>query len=179
MSDFGLDTATADLSLRIGPGGNPIANCDLAVPAGEGSILDAGDYAVITDSGGPGPYRCAGLDGLPREALSSRSMQRVRSIDSVDFTGLLNSPLTAGHSLELKPALEESAANDNVQRNWCRTWAADNRGAEGDGCDEYRVNEILFDPVTTGPDGNDGRAFVEIAGNLPSKPTASGRLGAA
>ena len=96
VSDFGLDTATADLSLRIGPGGNPIASCDLVVPGGEGSILDAGDYAVITDSSGPGPYRCAGLDGLPQGGTLVSLDAEGSLIDSVDFTGLLTSPLTAG-----------------------------------------------------------------------------------
>jgi hypothetical protein len=36
--------------------------------------------------------------------------------------------------------------------------------------------EVLFNPAASGPTGNDGRAFVELAGNLPAKPD-SGLLG--
>jgi len=176
VGDFDLETSTADLSLRIGPEETPLATCDLVLPQGD-SLLASGEYAVVTDSSGPGPYRCAGLDNLPVGGTPVQLRADDSPIDGVDFSGLLTSPLTAGHSLELKTTLEESAANDNVQRNWCRTWASDNRGAPGDGCDEYRVNEILFDPITSGPDGNDGRAFVELAGNLPAKPTAAGPSG--
>jgi len=172
VGDFDLEMSTADLSLRIGPEANPIAVCNFTVPAGPEALLSSGEYAVVTDTGGPGPYRCAGLDGLPAGGTPVQLRADDSPIDGVDFSGLLTTPLTAGHSLEVKTTSEDSAGNDNVRNNWCRTWAADNRGAPGDGCDEYRVNEILVDPVTSGPDGNDGRAFVELAGNLPSMPTS-------
>jgi len=174
VSDFDLDTRTAGLSLRIGPELTPITNCTLQLPAGDAAVLSSGEYAVVTDSGGPGPFRCAGLNGLPAGGTPVQVLADDSPIDSVDFSGLLASPLTVGHSLQLKSSLENSTGNDEVMTSWCRTWGADSRGSQGDGCDEYRVNEILFDPVSSGPDGNDGRAFVELAGNLPSMPNAGG-----
>ena len=169
--DFDLDTSTADLALRIGPVGSP--TCDLSVPAGDAAVLSSGEYAVVTDTAGPGPFKCAGVDQLPAGGTPVAVLADDSPIDSVDFSGLLTTSLTAAHSLQVKTTSEDSAGNDNVQNNWCRTFAPHSRGAPGDGCDEYRVNEILFDPVTSGPDGNDGRAFVELAGNLPAKPVSS------
>ncbi|MBA3358839.1 MAG: hypothetical protein H0U20_05225 [Thermoleophilaceae bacterium] len=174
VGDFDLDTSAAGLSLQIGPELTPITTCGLELPAGDAAVLSSGEYAVVTDSDGPGPFRCAGLDGLPAEGTPVQVLADDSPIDSVDFSGLLATALTAGHSLQLKSSLEDSTGNDEVRTNWCRTWGEDTRGSQGDGCDEYRVNEILFYPVTSGPDGNDGRAFVELAGNLPSMPTSTG-----
>ena len=64
--------------------------------------------------------------------------------------------------------------------DWCRTFAADTKGAIGDGCDEYRINEVLWRPTSSAAT-SDGRAFVEIAGNIPAlaELRATRRLGPA
>ena len=45
------------------------------------------------------------------------------------------------------------------------------RATCGDGCDEYRINEVLWRPAPT-PGASDGRCFVELAGNIPALPNS-------
>ena len=130
----------------------------------------------MTDDTGPGPFKCADVGAL---AAGGNAMQLESSgsrIDSLDTSGILTSALATGHSLELRTDRETALDNDDVTGSWCRTFAADTRGAAGDGCDEYRVNEVLFNPTSSGADGIQGRSFVELFGNLPAK-AGSGLLG--
>ncbi len=104
----------------------------------------------------------AGGDALQLESSGSR-------IDAVDTSGILTSALATGHSLQLRTGKEAAGDNDDVAGAWGRTFTADTRGAAGDGCDEYRVNEVLFNPAPAGADGIQGRSFVGRFGNLPAK----------
>ena len=93
------------------------------------------------------------------------------TIDLVPFDGsVINSPLANEHSLEfVERDDEDHRANDDVATRWCRTFVAHTKGAAGDGCDEYRINEVLFRPVAP----VDGKSFVELAGNIPAYPNSS------
>jgi hypothetical protein len=82
---------------------------------------------------------------------------------------VLNSNVAAHHSLQFVETTEDDdhQANDLVATRWCRTFAADTKAAPGDDCDEYRINEVLWRPTNSSAT-SDGRAFVEIAGNIPA-----------
>ena len=86
---------------------------------------------------------------LAGPAASGWSCSASGAIDVVDFTGVINSPVAAEHSLQFSPdpVIPDTDANNDVDTNWCRTFAADSKGATGDGCDEYRINEVLWRPA--------------------------------
>ena len=176
VSDYPIDIS----QFRLHRG---VATCGIGAPGGGALELQPGDYAVGTATGAGADFGCSEIgsltagDGDPATAdagdrlkLTSGAGETPTRIDEVDLTGVLDSSRAGGHSLELKPTAENNLANDAVAANWCRTWAAHTRGGAGDGCDEYRVNEVLFHPE---PAGADGKAFVELGGNLPAKPSSA------
>ena len=164
VSDFPLDSAQVQLDMEVGA-----ATCEIAEPAGTASIIEPGEHIVVTDDTGPGPFRCAEVGSLAAGGNALQLESSGSRIDAVDTTGILTSALAAGHSLQLRTGEETASDNDDVAGAWCRTFTADTRGVTGDGCDEYRVNEILFNPASSGANGIQGRSFVELFGNLPAK----------
>jgi hypothetical protein len=157
--------------------------CTLQLPTGgpAQSVIDPGEHVLIEvarsatafgctyDPDGPGPLP-------PFDQISTLEPDGERlelsasgSIDVVDFDGLVDSPVAAEHSLEFveSDVVEDADANNELDLNWCRTYAAHTRGAAGDGCDEYRINEVLWRPTSSAAT-SDGKSFVEIAGNIPA-----------
>ena len=156
--------------------------CTLTLPTGPGqSVIDPGEHVLIEQSGSATAFGCLydpdGAGGQPPvDQISTLASGGERlelsasgSIDVVAFAGLIDSPVAAGHSLQFveTDVVEDADANNEVDLNWCRTFAAHTRGAVGDGCDEYRINEVLWRP-TSSSTTSDGKAFVEIAGNIPA-----------
>jgi hypothetical protein len=161
VNDFALDASQISMVLEVG---SPAQSCTVE----SAGLIDPGEYVVVTDDSGPGPATCSALDQLGAAGASLTLKSGGTAIDAVDLSGVLTAAIASGHSLEVKPGAENLNLNDDVQHNWCRTWTADTRGAAGDGCDEYRLNEVLFDPASP----TEGRAFVELAGNLPAKASS-------
>ena len=157
--------------------------CTLLLPTGgpAQSVIDPGEHVLIEparsatafgcvyDPDGAGPLPA--IDQISTLAPSGERLELSASgsIDVVNFGGLIDSPVASEHSLEFveTDVVEDADANNFVELNWCRTYAAHTRGAVGDGCDEYRINEVLWRP-TSAAASSDGRAFVEIAGNIPA-----------
>ncbi len=164
VSDFPLDLTGVALKLDTAQG-----SCDVTTASGS-TVIQPGDYAAISGPAGSAPFRCSALDGLtltaPLKVKAGDSL-----IDETDLSSATSSGLAAGHSLEVRSGAETAVQNGDVARNWCRTWTAHTRGAPGDGCDEYRVNEVLFDPVASGGDGyRDGPSLRSWA-TCPPAPT--------
>ena len=143
--------------------------CTLDMPTGLGqSTIDPDEHLIVQETASATAFGCAQIPSLApggeRVELSANG-----AIDVVDFAGIVNSGVAAHHSLQFveNDLVEDADANNDVAKNWCRSYGADSKSAVGDGCDEYRINEVLWRPAST-PAASDGRAFVEIAGNLPA-----------
>ena len=144
--------------------------CTLDMPTGLGqATIDPNEHLIVQENASATAFGCSQIPSLApggeRVELSANG-----AIDVVDFAGIINSGVAAHHSLQFveNDLVEDADANNDVAKNWCRTYGADSKSAVGDGCDEYRINEVLWRPASTSG-ASDGRAFVEIAGNLPAK----------
>jgi hypothetical protein len=158
----------ASAELRIGPTDNQ-RKCTLTMPPGDASILEPDEHVVIQSAATATAFGCSQISSLGPQA-ERLEMFANGAIDSVPFDGtVINSAIASGHSLEFVESTLDAdhSANDSVATRWCRTFAADTKGAPGDGCDEYRINEVLWRPTNSAAT-SDGRAFVEIAGNIPA-----------
>ena len=164
-----------------GPTTSP-RRCSLELPTGgpSQSIIDPGEHVIVQETKTSTAFGCVpGTNpvtaGLPTLATSGDRLElnASGSIDVVDFTGVISPAVAQNHSLQFVPdeALEDAFANDSIQTRWCRTFATDTKGSTGDGCDEYRINEVLWRPASTSA-LSDGKAFVEIAGNIPALPNS-------
>ena len=147
--------------------------CTLTMPTGPGqSTIDPGEHLIVQETASATAFGCSQVptlaSGGERLELSANG-----AIDVVDFAGVIDSPVAAQHSLQFveDDLVEDADANNDVVKKWCRTWAADSKGDVGDGCDEYRINEVLWRPALT-PGASDGRYFVELFGNIPAKPNS-------
>jgi hypothetical protein len=143
--------------------------CVLQLPTGPGqSTIDPEEHLIVQQTASATAFGCDEISSLApggeRLELSASG-----TIDVVDFAGVINSPVAAEHSLQFveDDLTEDADANNDVAKRWCRTFAASTKGAIGDGCDEYRINEVLWRPTNTSAT-SDGRAFVELFGNIPA-----------
>lgn len=142
--------------------------CTLNFPTGGDTIIEPSEHVVIQPSASVTAFGCSAIGTIAangeRLELSANG-----AIDVVDLAGVNNSPVAAEHSLEFieDGVTEDHVANDDVALKWCRTFAAHTKGAVGDGCDEYRINEVLWKPTSSSLT-SDGLAFIELAGNLPA-----------
>jgi hypothetical protein len=166
--DVPVDMDGASAELVLGEGATQ-RSCTLVLPTGLGqSTIEPEEHVIIEENNSATTFGC---DEIPSLAPGGERVKLEASgaIDVVDFTGVINSPVAAGHSLEFvpDPVIPDTDANNDVDTNWCRTFAADTKGTEGDGCDEFRINEVLWRPTNMAAT-SDGRAFVEIAGNIPA-----------
>ena len=147
--------------------------CTLVLPTGLGqSTIEPEEHVLIQANETTTAFGCSAIPSLA--AGGERvELQASGAIDVVDFTGIITSPVAAEHSLEFlpDPVIPDTDANNDVDTNWCRTFAADSKGATGDGCDEYRLNEVLWRPAAMAG-ASDGKAFVELAGNIPALPNS-------
>jgi hypothetical protein len=147
--------------------------CTLTMPTGPGqSTIDPGEHLIVQETASATAFGCSLIptlaSGGERVELSANG-----AIDVVDFAGVIDSPVAAQHSLQFveDDLVEDADANNDVVKKWCRSWAAHSKGDVGDGCDEYRINEVLWRPALTS-DASDGRYFVELFGNIPAKPSS-------
>jgi hypothetical protein len=131
-------------------------------------MIDPGEHVVVAQAPTATAFGCDQVSSL---AAGGERIEISASgaIDVVDLAGVIASPVAAEHSLQYveDELTQDHVANDDVAMRWCRTFAASTKGAAGDGCDEYRINEVLWKPTSSAAT-SDGRAFVEIAGNLPA-----------
>ena len=158
----------ASAQLRIGPIGSQ-RTCTLTMPPGDASILEPDEHMLIENTETATAFGCTRISSLGPQA-ERLEMFANGAIDTVPFDGtVISGAIASGHSLEfVESALDaDHSANDEVATRWCRTFGADTKGAAGDGCDEYRINEVLWRPTNSSAT-SDGRAFVEIAGNIPA-----------
>ena len=177
--DVPVDMAGAGAKLIMGPLGSPRGECTLDLPTGPGqSTIDPEEHVLVQEAATATAFGCPDPDPEQPSPLSSLAPGGERlelsangAIDVVDFTGIIDSPVARAHSLQFveDDLTEDADANNDVDIRWCRTFAADTKGTVGDGCDEYRINEVLLRPEI-GASASDGKAFVEIAGNLPALP---------
>jgi hypothetical protein len=167
--DVPVDMAGAGAELVIGPVGDT-RSCTLTMPGNTvNAVIDPNEHVLVEQSSSPTSFGCNLISSLASggERVELRASG---SIDVVDFAGIFDSSAAAQHSLEFVEAEDPDAdANNEVATRWCRTFAADTKGAAGDGCDEYRINEVLWRPPTP----VDGKAFVELAGNIPALPQSN------
>jgi hypothetical protein len=151
--------------------------CTLNLPTGLGqSTIEPEEHVLIQAGNSATAFGCSAIPSLA-SAGERLELRASGAIDVVDFTGVIDSPVAAEHSLQFVPneLSPDTDANNGVDTNWCRTFTADTKGAAGDGCDEYRINEVLWRPTNSAAT-SDGRAFVELAGNIPALAD-SGLLG--
>ncbi|MEA2386838.1 MAG: hypothetical protein QOJ22_1012, partial [Thermoleophilaceae bacterium] len=167
--DVPVEMEGAGAKLIIGAVGPGRRECDVELPTGPGqSTIDPGEHVLLEQGATATTFGCDQVSSLvssgERLELSANG-----AIDVVDFAGVIDSPVAAEHSLQFveDDLVEDADANNFVALNWCRTFAADTKGAVGDGCDEYRINEVLWRPTSSSAT-SDGKAFVEIAGNIPA-----------
>ena len=161
-----MDGANAELVLGEGAGER---RCTLDLPTGLGqSTIEPEEHVLIQSTNSATAFGC---DDIPLLAAGGEklTLEAGGNIDVVDFTGVINSAVAAEHSLQFVPdaVIPDTDANNDVDTNWCRTFTTDSKGATGDGCDEYRINEVLWRPASTSG-ASDGKAFVELAGNIPA-----------
>ena len=177
--DVPVDMAGAGAQLIMGPLGSPRATCTLELPTGGSaeSTIEPEEHVLVQEDASATAFGCPAADPDDPSPLASlpASGERLElsangAIDVVDFAGIINSPVADQHSLEFleDDLVEDADANNDVVKNWCRTFAASSKGAVGDGCDEYRINEVLWRPASTSG-ASDGKAFVELFGNIPAK----------
>ncbi len=172
----------ASAKVVVGTGGTQ-RECWLVMPSvDDESILAPDEHVLIDDSNTADSFGCTTDDPTdpsdpiepPVIASLDPAGERIEmfangAIDTVPLQGVITSTVAAHHSLQFVETTvdEDHQANDLVATRWCRTFAADTKGAAGDGCDEYRINEVLWRPTNMAAT-SDGRAFVEIAGNIPA-----------
>ena len=183
--DIPVDMNGAGAKLVLGPANAPRGQCQLELPTDPANhTIEPEEHVIVQATASADRFGCLDIVGnvvtAQRTVLPSISSTGERlaldasgAIDVVDFTGLIDSAVARDHSLQFVPdALTEDATwNDQVDIAWCRTFAADTKGATGDGCDEYRINEVLWRPALTSG-LSDGKAFVEIGGNIPALPNS-------
>jgi len=164
-----VDMNGASAKIVIGTGGGA-RECTLAMPSGPGaSELEPDERVLIEGSATETSFGCDKMATLG-PAAEPLEMFANGAIDTVPFdSNVIATPLASGHSLQFVESTEDEdhQANDSVGTRWCRTFAADSKGTGGDGCDEYRINEVLLRPAAAGAP-SDGRSFVELAGNIPA-----------
>ena len=151
--------------------------CSLVMPTGlGGSMVEPEEHVIIQENNSATAFGCDAIPSLG-PAGELLTLEANGNIDVVDFTGVIDSTVADHHSLQFVPddVLPDTDVNNNIDTNWCRTFTADSKGTTGDGCDEYRLNEVLWRPAATSG-ASDGKAFVELAGNIPALP-GSGLLG--
>jgi hypothetical protein len=163
-----VDMEGANAKVRIGDAGT-LRECPLVMPTvDDESILNPDEHVVIENTATATTFGC---NQIPTLAPAGERIEMFANgaIDTVPLEGIINSNVAAHHSLEFVETTEDEdhQANDSVATRWCRTFAADTKGAPGDGCDDYRINEVLWRPTNSAAT-SDGRAFVEIAGNIPA-----------
>jgi hypothetical protein len=175
-NDFNVpvDMDGAGAKLIIGPVGAGGRECRLVLPTDpEQSVINPSEHVLVEQTASATAFGCAEVGSLSpggeRLELSANG-----AIDVVDFAGIIDSPIAAEHSLQFveNDLVEDADANNAVDLKWCRTFAAHTKEAIGDGCDEYRINEVLWRP-SSNSDPADGKAFVEIAGNIPALPNSA------
>jgi hypothetical protein len=170
--DVPVDMSTASAELVVGDQATE-RRCTLDMPDGlGGAMIDPEEHVIIQQSKSVTAFGCDVINSLG-PAGETLSLEAGGNIDVVDFTGVIDSAVATEHSLQFVPdaVIPDTDANNDVDTNWCRTFAADSKGADGDGCDEYRLNEVLWRPTSSSAT-SDGRAFVEIAGNIPALPAS-------
>ena len=165
-----VDMEGASAELRIGVAPNQ-RKCTLIMPGSDAeSILDPDEHVLIGETPTSDSFGCSQISTLGAEA-EQLEMFANGAIDLVPFTGSVIDDAAANqHSLQFVESDldEDHQANDEIATRWCRTFAANTKGAAGDGCDEYRFNEVLWKPAMP----TDGKAFVELAGNIPTLPSS-------
>jgi hypothetical protein len=182
-SEVPVEMQGASAKVVVGTGASQ-RECWLVMPSVDvESILAPDEHVLIDDSAAADSFGCTTDDPAdpndpvepPVIASLDPAGERLEmfangAIDSVPLNGMINSNMAAHHSLQFVETAEDEdhQANDDVTR-WCRTFAADSKAAVGDGCDEYRINEVLWRPTNSSAT-SDGRAFVELAGNIPAFP---------
>ena len=175
-----MQGASAKVVVGTGP---TQRDCWLVMPSlDDESILAPDEHVLIDDLNTTDSFGCTTDDPHdpddpvepPVIASLDPAGERIEmfangAIDTVPLQGVLNSNVAAHHSLQFVETTEDEdhQANDLVATRWCRTFAADTKSAVGDGCDEYRINEVLWRPTNSSAT-SDGRAFVELAGNIPA-----------
>ncbi len=167
--DVPVDMDGAGAALILGDEGTK-RGCTLQLPdpsSPGSSTIEPEEHVIVQQTRSATAFGCNEISSLG--AGERLTLNASGAIDVVDFTGVIDSPVAAHHSLQFVPdeLIADATANDNADTNWCRTFAADTKGATGDGCDEYRINEVLWRPTSTSAT-SDGRYFVEIAGNIPA-----------
>ena len=148
-------------------------SCALVMPSGPGgSMVEPEEHLIIQATNSATAFGCNAISSLG-PAGELLTLEAGGNIDVVDLTGVIDSAVAAHHSLQFVPdaVMPDADANGNIDTNWCRSFAADSKGATGDGCDEYRINEVLWRPASTSG-ASDGKAFVELAGNIPALPNS-------
>lgn len=168
-NDFDVPVEMEGANAKIVIGNAVKRQCTLTMPTVDAnSIIEPDEHVVIAQTAGPDIFGCDQVSTLDPNG-EDIMLEANGAIDSVPLQGVINSPVAAEHSLEfVESALDEDhQANDQVATRWCRTFAADSKGAAGDGCDDYRINEVLWRPASSGA-ASDGKAFVELAGNIPA-----------
>jgi hypothetical protein len=167
-ADVPVDMEGANAKIVIGEGAAR-RECNLVMPESDlESVLEPDEHVLIESARSATSFGCGQISSLGA-AGEYLEMYANGAIDSVPFAGIIDSPLAAQHSLQFveKETDEDHQANDSVATRWCRTFTAHTKGSAGDGCDEYRINEVLWRPASTAA-ASDGKAFVEIAGNIPA-----------
>jgi hypothetical protein len=162
-----VELKDADATLVIGD--SSPRECDLLMPTDNAEgIIDPDEHVVVTDSPGATAFGCDEISSLDPGG-ERLELKANGAIDLVTLDGVIASPVASEHSLQFVESTEDldHFANDATATRWCRTFAAHSKGAAGDGCDEYRINEVLWRPTSSSAT-SDGRAFVELAGNIPA-----------
>ena len=167
-ADVPVEMQGANAKVRIGLGGT-LRECTLVMPGiDDESVLAPDEHVLIENTASATSFGC---NEIPSLAPTGERIEMFANgaIDSVPLEGIISSSVAVHHSLQFVESTldEDHQANDLVATRWCRTFTANTKGAIGDGCDEYRINEVLWRPTSSAAT-SDGRAFVEIAGNIPA-----------
>lgn len=148
--------------------------CTLVMPSDDdASILDPEEHVLITETASADTFGCSQIPSLGPVA-ERLEMFANGAIDLVPFTNAVVGGSEANErSLQFVESEldEDHQANDLVATRWCRTFEAHTKRQVGDGCDEYRINEVLWRPTSSSA-SSDGKAFVELAGNIPALPSS-------
>jgi hypothetical protein len=168
-----VDLDGASAKLVIGTGAEQ-RECTLVMPEAA-SVLDPDEHVLIEEAADADAFGCELTDSTSGIATLGPEAERLEmfangQIDIVPFdSSVVTNAVANHHSLQFVESTldEDHQANDSVATRWCRTFGADTKGAAGDGCDEYRINEVLWRPTSSSAT-SDGRSFVELAGNIPA-----------
>ncbi|MBI4897173.1 MAG: hypothetical protein HY827_02265 [Actinobacteria bacterium] len=141
---------------------NGVTTCALTPYSGTNATIASGGTFYVSGTADPSKTNDFSCSGMNIQLSSPIALVTTGgTIDSVDLSSV--TPATAfSVQLRASAAWETSAANDDIVNGWCMstdpygTW-----GAANNNCDEFRISEAAFLPISS---DRDGQVYVEIKG---------------